>query len=424
MHYKPHTYDIILIFRSEVNIHNLKERMDQNTEHARQQYSQLQEQCRLLQAETERRVREGEEHRKRVREKEQELQAVRASLEAGRIVGEERRDNSMEKVHDKLVSLERERVRLTEILENTRVTLSKTEQDLFDSQEQLADQRSMTEALRQERLRSSELAQETKELGTHLERIEVEKYDLQQDINRLLTERDQLDNKLGELQQDSIQTQLNPPRVLKHNLTRSLSETDIQISGEDKPILLEQRAYSPPIPATQALQTAFDSLQVRFVQVMRQKADLDDRLQHKERLLTLLEGETDTIGEYVSLYQSQRRALQIQYSQKQVLLDQLQVEKRSMQEDISRLRQLVQHLSLSKPIHDENYQSPETEISEVLEKYPVQHIDTSLTRLSAEDTKQEIMTLLDRIDVFEPNIQDYHGIHMPCPCCTGSLLVV
>ena len=72
--------------------------MDHNTEHARQQYSQLQEQCRLLQAETERRVREAEEHRKRGREKEQELQAVRAKLDTGRMLGEERRDGSMEKV--------------------------------------------------------------------------------------------------------------------------------------------------------------------------------------------------------------------------------------------------------------------------------------------------------------------------------------
>ena len=79
--------------------------MEQNTEHARQQYSQLQEQCRLLQAETERRVREGEEHRKRGREKEQELQAVRAKLEAGRMVGEERRENSMDKVSRKVYTV-------------------------------------------------------------------------------------------------------------------------------------------------------------------------------------------------------------------------------------------------------------------------------------------------------------------------------
>ena len=319
--------------------------------------------------------------------------------------------------------MERERVRLTEMLENTRVNLSKTEQDLFDCQEQLADQRSMTEALRQEKLRSSELAQETKELGVHLERIEVEKYDLQQDINRILVERNQLDQKLSQIQQVSIQNQFDAPRVVRPNLPRSLSDTDIS-SAREEGVLLEHRTYSPPISVNESLQTAFDSLQVRFVQVMRQKADLDDRLQHKEKLLTLLDGETDTIGEYVSLYQTQRRALQIQYSQKQVLLDQLQVEKNSMQEDISRLRQLVQHLSYSKPIYGEDAQLPENEITQVLEKYPVQRVDSLVNGLSAEDAKQEIMTLLDRIDVFEPIVRDYNGIHMPCSCCTGSLLVV
>lgn len=92
-----------LNYRLDVTIQELKERMDQNSEHARQQYSQLQEQCRLLQAETERRVREGDEHRKRVREKEQELQALRASLEAGRMLGEERRENNMEKVDLRMI---------------------------------------------------------------------------------------------------------------------------------------------------------------------------------------------------------------------------------------------------------------------------------------------------------------------------------
>ena len=322
------------------------------------------------------------------------------------------------------MSLERERVRLTELLENTRVNLSKTEQDLFESQDQLADQRSMTEALRQERKRSSELAQETKELGGHLERIEVEKYDLQQDINRLLAERDQLDQSLQQLQQDSAQSQHATPIEIKHSLTRSFSDSDIAISGEERPILLGRISNSPISPAAETLQRAFDSLQTRFVQVMRQKAELEDRLQHKEKLLTLLEGETDTIGEYVSLYQSQRRALQIQYSQKQVLLDQLQVEKRSMQEDISRLRQLVQHLSLSKPIHGEDQIEDNTELTEVLEKYPLERVDASVESLSAEVTKQEIMHLLDRIDVIDPIVHDYHGIPMLCRCCTGSLLVV
>ena len=321
------------------------------------------------------------------------------------------------------MSLERERVRLTELLENTRVNLSKTEQDLFESQDQLADQRSMTEALRQERKRSSELAQETKELGEHLERIEVEKYDLQQDINRLHGERDQLDQRIQQLHQESIESQHNAPIWIKHNLSRSVSDSDIAKRGEEKPILLGARSNSPIAPAAETLQIAFDSLQTRFVQVMRHKAELEDNLQHKEKLLTLLEGETDTIGEYVSLYQSQRRALQIKYSHKQVLLDQLQVEKRSMQEDIARLRQLVQHLSLSNPIAGENHITDNTEISEVLEKYPLEQTDATVESLSPQETKHEIMHLLDRIDVIEPKV-DYHGIPMLCRCCTGSLLVV
>ena len=319
------------------------------------------------------------------------------------------------------MSLERERVRLTESLENTRVNLSKTEQDLFDAQEQLADQRSMTEALRQEKIRNSELAQETKELGEHLERIEVEKYDLQQEINRMRAEREEFDQKLAELKQESF-IRMPERQIPPFTLKRSLSDPNITQKVEEE-VLLERRANSPIVPPSHSLQKAFDSLQARFVQIMHERAELEDKMQHKEKLLTLLEGETDTIGEYVSLYQSQRRALKIQYSQKQVLLEQLQIEKRTMQDDMYRLRQLVQHLSQSNPIQGDS-ELPQTEITAVLEKYPEPTASAAVDSLSAEETKEQIMQLLDRIDVYDPRVREQHGIPMLCPCCTGELLVV
>lgn len=60
---------------------------------------------------------------------------------------------------------------------------------------------------------------------------------------------------------------------------------------------------------------------------MHEKAELEDQLQKSEHRLTQLEGETETIGEYVTLYQTQREALKAKFLEKDRLIQQLLQEK-------------------------------------------------------------------------------------------------
>lgn len=60
---------------------------------------------------------------------------------------------------------------------------------------------------------------------------------------------------------------------------------------------------------------------------MHDKAELEDRLQESEHRIGQLEGETETIGEYVALYQTQREALKIKFAEKDRLIEQLTQEK-------------------------------------------------------------------------------------------------
>lgn len=60
---------------------------------------------------------------------------------------------------------------------------------------------------------------------------------------------------------------------------------------------------------------------------MHEKAELEDRLQESEHRLTQLEGETETIGEYITLYQTQREALKAKFLEKDRLIQQLLQEK-------------------------------------------------------------------------------------------------
>ena len=47
------------------------------------------------------------------------------------------------------------------------------------------------------------------------------------------------------------------------------------------------------------LQTSFDALQHKFVSLMREKADLLDKVQEHEVVITKLASETETIGKWV-----------------------------------------------------------------------------------------------------------------------------
>ena len=64
---------------------------------------------------------------------------------------------------------------------------------------------------------------------------------------------------------------------------------------------------------------------------MHDKAELEDRLQESEHRIIQLEGETETIGEYVALYQTQREALKIKFGEKDRLIQQLIQEKAVLQ---------------------------------------------------------------------------------------------
>ncbi len=65
--------------------------------------------------------------------------------------------------------------------------------------------------------------------------------------------------------------------------------------------------------------------------VMSEKADLLERIQEEEHRILQLAGETETIGEYVALYQTQREALREKFLEKDQFIQGLMAEKEAMQ---------------------------------------------------------------------------------------------
>lgn len=110
----------------------------------------------------------------------------------------------------------------------------------------------------------------------------------------------------------------------------------------------------------ETLKVAFQQLQNRFKDVMDQKISLSDKLQEMEHSNLQLASETETIGEYINLYRTQRLALKDKFLEKDRLISQLSNEHSRMQAKISHLQELVmQTLSEKTKKEEENVQLQE-----------------------------------------------------------------
>ncbi|XP_063265893.1 golgin subfamily A member 2 isoform X7 [Prinia subflava] len=99
-----------------------------------------------------------------------------------------------------------------------------------------------------------------------------------------------------------------------------------------------------PVEVHEALKSAMDKLQLRFTELMREKADLKERLEELEHRCIQLSGETDTIGEYIALYQSQRAILKQRHQEKEEYISRLAQDKEEMKVKLLELQELVMRL--------------------------------------------------------------------------------
>uniref|UniRef100_A0A8D2ZSZ4 Golgin A2 n=1 Tax=Scophthalmus maximus TaxID=52904 RepID=A0A8D2ZSZ4_SCOMX len=99
-----------------------------------------------------------------------------------------------------------------------------------------------------------------------------------------------------------------------------------------------------PVEVHQALQAAMDKLQQRFTSLMQEKADLRERVEELEHRCIQLSGETDTIGEYIALYQNQRAIMKQKHQEKEQYISMLAQDKEEMKAKLAELQDLVMRL--------------------------------------------------------------------------------
>ncbi|XP_046900634.1 golgin subfamily A member 2 isoform X3 [Hypomesus transpacificus] len=99
-----------------------------------------------------------------------------------------------------------------------------------------------------------------------------------------------------------------------------------------------------PVEVYEALRVSTEKLQMRFTSLMQEKADLKDRMEELEHRCIQLSGETDTIGEYIALYQNQRAIMKQRHIEKEQCISILAQDKEEMKAKLLELQDLVMRL--------------------------------------------------------------------------------
>ncbi|XP_045878428.1 golgin subfamily A member 2 isoform X3 [Meles meles] len=145
----------------------------------------------------------------------------------------------------------------------------------------------------------------------------------------------------AEEEQARLRRQLKQQRLRCQHLAHLVAPGQEQEAGDKAP---GSRGDSVPVETHQALQEAMDKLQGRFTALIQEKADLKERVDELEHRCIQLSGETDTIGEYIALYQSQRAVLKERHREKEEYISRLAQDKEEMKVKLLELQDLVLRL--------------------------------------------------------------------------------
>ncbi|XP_056601816.1 golgin subfamily A member 2 isoform X6 [Triplophysa dalaica] len=99
-----------------------------------------------------------------------------------------------------------------------------------------------------------------------------------------------------------------------------------------------------PVEVHEVQRDAMEKLQHRFTTLMQEKVDLRERLEELEHRCIQLSGETDTIGEYIALYQNQRAIMKQKHFEKEQYINILAKDKEEMKTKLAELQDLVMRL--------------------------------------------------------------------------------
>ncbi|RZF40381.1 hypothetical protein LSTR_LSTR008811 [Laodelphax striatellus] len=176
---------------------------------------------------------------------------------------------------------------------------------------------------------------------------------------------------------------------------------------------------------------AMAKLEEKFKKKMQEVADLSDEKQRLEHLVMQLQGETETIGEYIALYQIQRGMLRQRAQEKDEQMARLAQEKELMRNKLKELNNLIKtmvpntqlsnrHQFMKDPLLAESSDETENELNTSTNERLLNG-----EKENKEETVEKIQALLSEIGSSTLVTSD-HGdpaVFHSCPLCSGRPLI-
>lgn len=340
----------------------------------------------------------------------------------------------LNEMHDAFVTLSNSKLDLTEQLQAERsigkklnAQLNKVEEEVDALKEELRLKTIAVNNLESEKLQTAQIADQ------------MQHYQAQSQTARTLEQ--ELQNSLGCMEilrreNQNLTTQMNALRELESG-ENILSNGDDSLKEEiDSEINEKSMADSSfNISAGGLVSDPLKKLEIRFKETMERVAELTEEKQRLEHLVLQLQGETETIGEYITLYQKQRSILQKKAEEREQMFRQLVEQRNHQQEQLHQLKVLVAQMISQKSSKPEVESDPKgssiIEFQNEHQEESAAETDTTVkpnppeeTELVLKDeTTSKILDLLSEIKdckdscILEPN---FH----PCPWCSGKLITV
>lgn len=194
---------------------------------------------------------------------------------------------------------------------------------------------------------------------------------------------------------------------------------------------VEEPAISPaPSSSHMATEEAVEKLQQRFTKLMSQVADLTEEKQRLEHIVLQLQGETETIGEYIALYQTQRRMLKQREYERAAQTQLLQAERQQMHERLALLNNLVSRLGVELPKQKSTQQAEPHEIFETSVDSAIKSAvepQPCIKNLTSPESQEILTKIHNIITEIEENTKELPSIKHTVDhfnCCMGKFEVV
>ncbi|CAG0914074.1 unnamed protein product [Notodromas monacha] len=255
--------------------------------------------------------------------------------------------------------------------------------------------------------------------------LELQLVEAKTTIEELRQERNELKEQLADIRSQQLLngvSEVNPSAPGIDGLTKRLIEVETE-----KAVLADKLEKLQIASNKEGLiQGMSAELENKFKALMDNYAAVCDQKQQLEHLCTQLQGETDTIGEYVALYRVQRSLLTRQAEEKEMELRRLNKEREVMRQKLAELEGLVvQQLKKGK---QQQQQSSSASTSDAVNGDHYAE-NESQSAHQEDEYGSKIMAVLSEVKesdlIAEQTLETCcnEAFH-PCVCCSGKLITV